>query len=292
MNSPITVASAKLAERFFQELHDATESLGAIAEQHGVATLVDLMYLHNAILKNRLIDHEKGSASLVLDVLKDLHSGATWRRYVHTNDGLAVPPNTDGSELEPASGLDHYLMVIQSLDEAAPVLKGPFLSEADRLNAARSHEEDDGSEDNLYRLDVPAGALISVTGYTGADLEPELDPVTAYLVEALNAGETPIERLTMPGCIPQFTVSFEGDELIYTEDMHIRLTEALFSQLYLLDRPASQVLATEETARNECPPEQWVAEVNSGQTQLGYFNWWLDKIKSRRVDTYQQLAAT
>lgn len=290
MNSPITVASAKLAERFFQELHDATESLGAIAEQHGIATLVDLMYLHNAILKNRLIDHEKDSASSVLDILKDLHSGATWRRYVHTEDGPADPPDTEGSALEPASGIDHYLLVVRG--DVEPELHGPYSSDGARVIAARSHREEDGSEDGLYRLDVPVGAVVNVSSFGGDELEPELDPVTAYLVEALNAGETPIERLTMPGCIPQFTVSFEGDELIYTEDMHIRLTEALFSQLYLLDRPASQVLATEETARNECPPEQWVAEVNSGQTQLGYFNWWLDKIKSRRVDTYQQLAAT
>jgi hypothetical protein len=48
--------AARLAARFFEELLDSVETWSAVAEQHGVRTLSDLAYLHNAILTGGFID--------------------------------------------------------------------------------------------------------------------------------------------------------------------------------------------------------------------------------------------
>lgn len=73
------------AKLFFDELLDSVETLGGIAEEHGVRTLANLMYLQQAILTGTFIDScpdEDG----VLAVLASLPSGERWKSFVKTSE--------------------------------------------------------------------------------------------------------------------------------------------------------------------------------------------------------------
>jgi hypothetical protein len=73
----------ELAQRFMAEVLGSVETLGGIADQHGVQTLVDLMYLQDAILKQGFIDEGN---SKVNDILKTLPSAAIWMGYVRSGE--------------------------------------------------------------------------------------------------------------------------------------------------------------------------------------------------------------
>jgi len=92
---------AQLATKFMDELLESVETLGAIAEQHGVRTLTDLMYMQSSILKDGYIDHHPGE-SAVLKVLQSLPSSETWLRYVHIDaPGLAKSAASSPSDPSP-----------------------------------------------------------------------------------------------------------------------------------------------------------------------------------------------
>lgn len=67
-----------------QELLDSVETLLGIAETHGPRTLVDLMYLQQAILKDECIDHHPGESN-ALDIARSLPSGAQWAKFINVN---------------------------------------------------------------------------------------------------------------------------------------------------------------------------------------------------------------
>ncbi|PIV88606.1 MAG: hypothetical protein COW48_05065 [Hydrogenophilales bacterium CG17_big_fil_post_rev_8_21_14_2_50_63_12] len=69
------------ARLFMQELLDSVETLTGIAEQHGVRTLADLMFLQNAILSGGFIDHYPGE-SKVLEIASGLPSGEQWSKFI------------------------------------------------------------------------------------------------------------------------------------------------------------------------------------------------------------------
>lgn len=75
-----TVKAATLAIQFFEELQGDFETLGDIARTHGLVTLTDLMYLHNAILSGGFID--AWPESHVTQVLAGLPSAERWSSYV------------------------------------------------------------------------------------------------------------------------------------------------------------------------------------------------------------------
>jgi hypothetical protein len=54
--------------------------LVGVVEEHGSRTLVDLMYLQNAILSNRHIDHYPESR--ILEVVSILPSGQHWLKFI------------------------------------------------------------------------------------------------------------------------------------------------------------------------------------------------------------------
>jgi hypothetical protein len=68
------------ATLFFEELLASVESLGAIADQHGVNTLTDLMYLQQAILKGEAIEVWPGETA-VGEVIQFLPSGKRWLNH-------------------------------------------------------------------------------------------------------------------------------------------------------------------------------------------------------------------
>lgn len=93
---------AQLATKFMDELLESVETLGAIAEQHGVRTLTDLMYMQSSILKDGYIDHHPGE-SAVLKVVLSLPSSETWLRYVHIDaPGLAKSAAAASSPSDPS----------------------------------------------------------------------------------------------------------------------------------------------------------------------------------------------
>ncbi|TXI25558.1 MAG: hypothetical protein E6Q67_00790 [Roseateles sp.] len=74
---------ADKATRFMVELLDSVETLSEIADQHGVGTLSDLLYLQAAILNASFIDVETDSdRSNVVKVLEGLPSGSEWMEFV------------------------------------------------------------------------------------------------------------------------------------------------------------------------------------------------------------------
>jgi hypothetical protein len=76
-----TAGGAAAAQAFFGELLDAVETLSAIADQHGVSTLSQLMYLQSAVLKGTQIDVYPNEAER-LEFLKALPSGERWWKHV------------------------------------------------------------------------------------------------------------------------------------------------------------------------------------------------------------------
>lgn len=74
-------AGADEATRFMQELLDSVETLGGIAEVHGVRTLTDLMHLQSAILRGSFIDSYPDE-SAAMDIATSLPSGERWAKFV------------------------------------------------------------------------------------------------------------------------------------------------------------------------------------------------------------------
>lgn len=83
------------AAAFWEELMNSVETLTGIADQHGVRTLADVMYLYQAILSGGVIDdyHE---SSKVREVTALLPSSNRWMAYIHREEVCApeaVPAN-------------------------------------------------------------------------------------------------------------------------------------------------------------------------------------------------------
>jgi hypothetical protein len=73
------------ARLFFEELLASVETLGAIADQHGIRTLTDLMYLQQAILKGETIEVWPGETE-VGKVVQVLPSADRWLKYTDLAD--------------------------------------------------------------------------------------------------------------------------------------------------------------------------------------------------------------
>lgn len=84
-----SVNGKKYASLFLQELLCSVESLSGIAEEHGVFTLTDLMYLQNAILDNNYIDHYP-ETSKVMDIVQTLPSASIWSMFLKEVPTLQV----------------------------------------------------------------------------------------------------------------------------------------------------------------------------------------------------------
>jgi hypothetical protein len=68
---------AAMAVAFFEEALEAADTLGAIAESYGQRTLLDVFYLHGALLSGDWIDAWEGE-SRVVEFLQTLPSAQTW----------------------------------------------------------------------------------------------------------------------------------------------------------------------------------------------------------------------
>ena len=74
-------ARADDANMFMQELLDSVETLTDIANEYGTRTLVDVMYLHSAILIGDFIDHNS-EESAVMDIANSLPTGERWVKFI------------------------------------------------------------------------------------------------------------------------------------------------------------------------------------------------------------------
>lgn len=77
------------AVRLMRELLEQFETLTAISDQYGVRTLVDLMYLQQAILTGGYVDAWPAESGLI-NVLRSLPSVSRWRGYI-----VAAEPGVD-----------------------------------------------------------------------------------------------------------------------------------------------------------------------------------------------------
>lgn len=164
MSKNITQSHA-LALLFMNELLASVETLSGIAEQYGLPTLVNLMYLQHAILDEGCIDVDRGSS--VLQIVSALPSGRIWKRYIESNSDACIerPDNAQSMAEEP---VDMYLLVM--LVDVDPVLEGPFENDSARLEAARLYRKEQSDDDGLYRLTVPKGVTPIVDSFTGGEI--------------------------------------------------------------------------------------------------------------------------
>lgn len=84
-------AAADEATKFMKELLDSVETLGSIAEEYGVRTLSDLMYLQAAILEGGFIDH-CWPESTVMEIVSSLPSGEIWTTYIKQDQSKRSTP--------------------------------------------------------------------------------------------------------------------------------------------------------------------------------------------------------
>jgi hypothetical protein len=71
------------AAKFWNELLMETESLTAIADIQGAATLADCMYLQNAITNDSYIDYDPAALqSSIIDLVGTLPSSAEWMQFI------------------------------------------------------------------------------------------------------------------------------------------------------------------------------------------------------------------
>lgn len=91
-------AAAENGIRFMTELLAQYETLTGIADEHGVRTLADLMYLQQAILKGGFIDHYPGE-SAVLEIVRDLPSGEAWAAHIKVESTDTVPEDETPAKL-------------------------------------------------------------------------------------------------------------------------------------------------------------------------------------------------
>jgi hypothetical protein len=75
-----TDVAATAAKRFFEELLTSVESLTGLADEFGVNTLADVLYLQNAILVGEQIDVWPDETD-ILAVLGKLPSAQEWMNY-------------------------------------------------------------------------------------------------------------------------------------------------------------------------------------------------------------------
>lgn len=73
------------AKLFFIELLASVETLDGIADEHGIRTLTDLMYLQQAILNGEAIEVWPGETA-VAKVLQTLPSADRWLKYTDLSD--------------------------------------------------------------------------------------------------------------------------------------------------------------------------------------------------------------
>lgn len=65
------------------------------------------------------------------------------------------------------------LYLLQMVGDVEPELHGPYTDDAGRLEVARQIREEDGDlADGLYRLNIAAGATVTVDCFSGGELQP------------------------------------------------------------------------------------------------------------------------
>jgi hypothetical protein len=78
------------ANRFYEELIDATESFSDIIAVYGEPAFVDLMYLQHAIMEGNHIDHYP-ETSKIAEIIALLPSAAEWMKFVKDPEASPAP---------------------------------------------------------------------------------------------------------------------------------------------------------------------------------------------------------
>ncbi|OLL27619.1 hypothetical protein BTH42_31800 [Burkholderia sp. SRS-W-2-2016] len=86
----IAMHRAGLFARFMRELLNAVETLGTIAEAHGVDALVFLFDLQAAILNDTYIDAHAGIDGRIVELVSQLPSAAEWMKHLRNREATLV----------------------------------------------------------------------------------------------------------------------------------------------------------------------------------------------------------
>lgn len=73
---------ARVARKLSDELFDTFDSLNQLGEEYGQATLVDLIYLQQAVLTGSFIDALGDSDSKICEVINQLPSAEQWNAFI------------------------------------------------------------------------------------------------------------------------------------------------------------------------------------------------------------------
>ena len=86
---PLVLANrARVSATLMHEILETHETLGAVVDDWGKQVLMDLFYLHDAILTGHAIDVIEGDneGAKVIDFLQTLPSRKVWQTYVRQMD--------------------------------------------------------------------------------------------------------------------------------------------------------------------------------------------------------------
>lgn len=261
---------SELARQFMQELLDSVETLSGIADTHGSRTLADLMYLQNAILSGNYIDHYPGE-SKVLEIANSLPSGARWAKYIDLTADSSDAPATAAGSLSQGDDKDRFLLIL--MDGRKPELLGPFADDFDRMWTHKEFIDVEGNKHGLYPLDVPKGVVPVVGNFE--------DPVITHILERFAAGDEPISKPRIPGAL-YFTVNFEGDDLVFNNQMLESIEAILKDKLVMVDRMVENRLVPTAKAAEDYPRADWQKDVTQGDTKLGHQEWLEHNLKSEK----------
>lgn len=142
-DSTVPETPADLAVQFFGELIDSVETLGAIVDIHGTATLADLFYLFHAIAIGGSVDGWVGST--VLEVVSRLPSATRWAEYVKQR-GEDASDETSGRPPDRQSSIQSIgAQVVAPSSQASRPLE-QFASDVERRLRADGYEIHHGTQ--------------------------------------------------------------------------------------------------------------------------------------------------
>lgn len=166
--------------------------------------------------------------------------------------------------------IDHYLVVMEG--DVSPVVSGRYESDPKRVQAAQAYRIKNGTDDGLYRLDVPKGTPVTLGAFAGAEVDGgEEDELTNFVVSEILEGRCPIERINVPGS-KHFTVLIAGDELVVDKVLLAALEERFSNEFVEFSNGVSDFLLPSGEVESAMQT-QWTENTAAGHTKLSFEQW-------------------
>jgi hypothetical protein len=193
---------------FMRELLSSVETLTGVAEQHGAATLADLMYLHAAIVDGGYIENHPERSAVVKVVRGFASGGERWMKYIKDapTTTLIASPRTPEHQLvfdamQPMEELggpseQDYIAIMQAvLDQiersklvALKIERPPMSHVIERARGSIHFIHVNRALDQIYKRYIegkfPREDYIAILDAIKGDVETRIDNVVHNMREA------------------------------------------------------------------------------------------------------------